>query len=245
MKRPKDWSDPNKLADEVLVSATLQGDKSAYRVLVERYQDRLIRVALDILKNSSDAEDVVQESFVKAFLSLAKFKGQASFYTWLHRITFNMAVDLQRKNQRRGGQHFEYSEDVSVSSNITSRDISHANSGSVSVSQNPASQNIEGPQEALLRRETGERIDRVLASLSYEHRAVIILREVDGLDYEEIAAALGVPRGTVMSRLFYARRALQEALKEFAPDGSLARGAGGGEDTETSAVVKPNKRAQG
>jgi RNA polymerase sigma-70 factor (ECF subfamily) len=214
MNRPKEGGSPDNLPDEALVSATLSGDKGAYRVLVERYQERLLRVALDILKNSSDAEDVVQESFVKAFLSLEKFKGQSSFYTWLHRITFNMAVDLQRKNQRRGGQHFEYKEDFSVSSNMRGSDANENGGGNDEL----LAQNIEGPQEALLRRETGKKIDEVLSQLSDEHRAVITLREVDGLDYEEIAAALGVPRGTVMSRLFYARKALQRALREFAPD---------------------------
>jgi RNA polymerase sigma-70 factor (ECF subfamily) len=240
MNRPKDGSDPKNLPDEALVSATLRGDKSAYQLLVERYQGRLLRVALDILKNSSDAEDVVQESFVKAFLSLDKFKNQASFYTWLHRITFNMAVDLQRKNQRRGGQHFEYKEDFSVSSTIGSTDMAATGGSEV-----PFSQNIEGPQEALLRRETGKKIDQVFASLSDEHRAVITLREVDGLDYEEIAAALGVPRGTVMSRLFYARKALQQALKDFAPDSSQQHSNSEGVDMNTSSAIKSTRRARG
>jgi RNA polymerase sigma-70 factor (ECF subfamily) len=245
MNRPKDGSDPHNLPDQnlsdgALVSATLRGDKRAYQVLVERYQGRLLRVAMDILKNSSDAEDVVQESFVKAFVSLDKFKNQASFYTWLHRITFNMAVDLQRKNQRRGGQHFEYKEDFSVSRSTGSDDISATGGAEV-----PFSQNIEGPQEALLRRETGKKIDQVFASLSDEHRAVITLREVDGLDYEEIAAALGVPRGTVMSRLFYARKALQQALREFAPESAQQRSDGEVEDMSTSSVVTPTKRARG
>jgi len=255
MNIPKDGSDRDKIADESLVSATLSGDKSAYRVLVERYQARLLRVALDIVKNGSDAEDVVQESFVKAFLSLDKFKGQASFYTWLHRITYNMAIDLKRKNQRRGGQHFEYNEEVSVSSNVGSADLA-VNAGATAyvspnavsqnpVSQSPLSQNVEGPQEALLRRETAKKIDQVFSSLSDEHRAVITLREVDGLDYEEISAALGVPRGTVMSRLFYARKALQEALKEFAPEGALQHSAGEVVDTKTSAVVKSTRSARG
>jgi RNA polymerase sigma-70 factor (ECF subfamily) len=246
MNRPNDGSNlqnrpHSNLSDGALVSATLSGDKSAYRVLVERYQGRLLRVALDILKNSSDAEDVVQESFVKAFLSLDKFKNQASFYTWLHRITFNMAVDLKRKNQRRGGQHFEYKEEVSVSNSVGSTDIGVTEGANV-----PFSQNIEGPQEALLRREAGKKIDQVFASLSDEHRAVITLREVDGLDYEEIAAALGVPRGTVMSRLFYARKALQQALREFAPERTGQLVDNDIQDTSNrSGEVKNTKRARG
>lgn len=221
MNRPKNGGTPNKMADEALVASTLKGDREAYRLLVERYQGRLLRVALDIVKNSADAEDVVQESFVKAFLSLDKFRNQSSFYTWLHRITFNMAVDLQRKNQRRGGQHFEYKEDFGVSSTIQVPD-----KGAGAGDDLPVSQNIEGPQEALLRRETGRKIDEVFARLSDEHRAVITLREVDGLDYEEIAVALGVPRGTVMSRLFYARKALQEALRDYAPESTRVEDSG-------------------
>lgn len=247
MNRPKEGGTPANLNDEALVSATLRGDRDAYRQLVERYQGRLLRVAFDIVQNASDAEDVVQESFVKAFLSLNKFKNQSSFYTWLHRITFNMAVDLQRKNQRRGGQHFEYKEEFNVLNNIRG-----PNNESKDGEEVPLSQDLEGPQEALLRKETGRKIEQVFSQLSDEHRAVITLREIDGLDYEEIAAALGVPRGTVMSRLFYARKALQEALRELAPDS--IRGASGNPDASGNnerkkandeVQDKPTKTARG
>jgi len=241
MNRPKEGGPPANLNDEALVSATLRGDRNAYRQLVERYQGRLLRVAFDIVQNPSDAEDVVQESFVKAFLSLDKFKNQSSFYTWLHRITFNMAVDLQRKNQRRGGQHFEYKEDFDVLNNIRG-----PNSESKDREGVPLSQGLEGPQEALLRKETGRKIEQVFSRLSDEHRAVITLREIDGLDYEEIAAALGVPRGTVMSRLFYARKALQEALREFAPD-SIRNTSGDASDEKGNVAIedKSTRTARG
>jgi RNA polymerase sigma-70 factor (ECF subfamily) len=241
MNRPKEGGPPANLNDEALVSATLRGDRNAYRQLVERYQGRLLRVAFDIVQNPSDAEDVVQESFVKAFLSLDKFKNQSSFYTWLHRITFNMAVDLQRKNQRRGGQHFEYKEDFDVLNNIRG-----PNSESKDREEVPLSQGLEGPQEALLRKEAGRKIEQVFSRLSDEHRAVITLREIDGLDYEEIAAALGVPRGTVMSRLFYARKALQEALREFAPD-SIRNTSGDASDEKGNVAIdkKSTRTARG
>ena len=241
MNRPKEGGPPANLNDEALVSATLRGDRNAYRQLVERYQGRLLRVAFDIVQNPSDAEDVVQESFVKAFLSLDKFKNQSSFYTWLHRITFNMAVDLQRKNQRRGGQHFEYKEDFDVLNNIRG-----PNSESKDREEVPLSQGLEGPQEALLRKEAGRKIEQVFSRLSDEHRAVITLRELDGLDYEEIAAALGVPRGTVMSRLFYARKALQEALREFAPD-SIRNTSGDASDEKGNVAIdkKSTRTARG
>jgi len=241
MNRPKEGGTPANLNDEALVSATLRGDRDAYRQLVERYQGRLLRVAFDIVQNTSDAEDIVQESFVKAFLSLDKFKNQSSFYTWLHRITFNMAVDLQRKNQRRGGQHFEYKEEFNVLNNIRG-----PNNESKDGEEVPLSQGLEGPQEALLRKETGKKIEKVFSQLSDEHRAVITLREIDGLDYEEIAAALGVPRGTVMSRLFYARKALQDALREFAPDSMRRADSDDSDEKENAAIAdKPTRTARG
>jgi RNA polymerase sigma-70 factor (ECF subfamily) len=169
-------------------------------------------MALKVVKNQHDAEDIVQESFVKAFLSLDKFKGQSLFFTWLYRITFNMAVDYQRRSQRRGGQHFEYKEQIGVSRGVGSNATEGAGE------EQPLAQNVEGPHEALVRKQTGKKLDQAFAQLSDEHRAVITLREVDGLDYEEISQALGIPRGTVMSRLFYARKMLQRALKEIAPD---------------------------
>lgn len=199
--------------DNELVRMTLSGDKEAYRALVERYQGRLFTTALDIVKTREDAEDVVQETFVKAFLSLAQFKGQSSFYTWLYRICFNMAIDIRRKAGRRGGTHLEYKEHMSVNKGPAQDGIREGGSGGAA----HHTQNVEGPHDALARKELGRKIQEVLGELSEEHRAVIMLREVDGLDYEEIAHAIGVPKGTVMSRLFYARKALQKALEEFAP----------------------------
>ena len=207
--------------DEDLIAATLEGDRSAYRIIVERYQPRLLRMVFDLLKNQADAEDIVQESFVKAFLSLDKFKGDSSFFTWLYRITFNLAVDFQRKAQRRGGTHFEYKEQIDVSKRDRDEGVM---AGELPMA--PLSQSVEGPHEALLRKETAQKLEQVFATLSDEHRLVMALREIDGLDYEEIARILGVPRGTVMSRLFYARRALQRALEEFKPDSLLSIGSG-------------------
>jgi RNA polymerase sigma-70 factor (ECF subfamily) len=181
-------------------------------------------MALDIVKNREDAEDVVQESFVKAFLSLDKFKGESSFFTWLYRIAFNMAVDVKRKSARRGGNHVEYKESLGVSPSGSSE----ADSGG---SLGAPVQHVEGPHEALARKQAGRKIQKVLSELSEDHRAVITLREIDGLNYEEISEALGIPRGTVMSRLFYARKALQKALREFAPETTSSE-AGSDEQTE-------------
>ena len=199
--------------DNELVRMTVAGDKEAYRALVERYQGRLFTTALDIVKTREDAEDVVQEAFVKAFLSLGQFRGQSSFYTWIYRICFNMAIDIRRKAGRRGGTHLEFKEHTGVNRAAVQDGARETAVGGLA----NHSQNLEGPHDALARKELGRKIQEVLGELSEEHRAVIMLREVDGLDYEEIAEAIGVPKGTVMSRLFYARKALQKALEEFAP----------------------------
>jgi RNA polymerase sigma-70 factor (ECF subfamily) len=214
-------ADLSTLRDDELVNMTRGGDREAYRTLVERYQGRLLAMALDILKTREDAEDVVQETFVKAFLSLGQFKGESSFYTWLYRICFNMAVDIRRKAARRGGTRREYKEQVSVNNGAEGSWDQGASLGS------DIGQRVEGPHDALARKELGRKIQEVLGELSEEHRAVITLREIDGLDYEEIAVAIGAPKGTVMSRLFYARRALQKALQEFAPPISHEEGTEG------------------
>jgi RNA polymerase sigma-70 factor (ECF subfamily) len=223
--------------DNDLVRMTLAGDKEAYRALVERYQARLLSTALDIVKTREDAEDVVQETFVKAFLSLGQFKGQSSFYTWLYRICFNMAIDIRRKAGRRGGTHLEYKEHSGVNRAAVQDGAREAPGGGLA--NHP--QNVEGPHDALARKELGRKIQEVLGELSEEHRAVITLREVDGLDYEEIAQAIGVPKGTVMSRLFYARKALQKALEEFAPPQSTGVGQ---EQLDTSDAPKRGRPAK-
>lgn len=200
--------------DDQLVELSLSGDKDAYRQLVEKYQNKLFSLAFDILKTREDAEDVVQETFVKAYLSLKSFKGQSSFYTWLYRIAYNMSIDVKRRLNRRGGNHIEFRETSAV--NNSGAGGEDGGFGPTPVPDD--AQTIEGPSEALYRKETGSRIREVLSELSPEHRAVVVLREVDGLNYDEISEATGVPKGTVMSRLHYARKALQKALRELAPN---------------------------
>jgi RNA polymerase sigma-70 factor (ECF subfamily) len=204
---------PKAKTDIDLVQLTRAGDREAYRALVERYQGRLLHIALEIVKSREDAEDVVQETFVKAFLSLGNFKGESSFYTWIYRICTNMAIDIRRKVARRGGTHVEYKE-----SNVVQRSVGGESADSGGATTLPEHlQNVEGPHDALIRKETGKKLQDVLSDMSPEHREIVVLREVDGLDYEEIADALGVAKGTVMSRLFYARKALQKALRDIAP----------------------------
>lgn len=197
-----------------LVSRAAGGDKEAYRLLVEKYQRRLFTLAFEIVRSREDAEDIVQESFVKAFLSLPEFRNQSGFFTWVYRIAYNLAIDFKRRTSRRGGETVEYDERTHVGG----------------VFDQMAGQ-IDAPDQALLRRQQGQKIEFALQEISPEHRAVIVLREIDGLAYEEIADTLQISKGTVMSRLHYARKRLQRALDEFAPNEFTAPEFSGGDVT--------------
>lgn len=190
--------------DEAELARVRAGDREAYRYFVEKYQERAHAIAFSVVRDAHDAEDIVQESFVKAYLSLAEFRAESGFYTWLYRIVYNMAVDFKRRAQRRQKSGLPAE---------TVAGVDESPAGGI-LSTQPA-----GPQDMALRKEQGRAIGQVLAALSDEHRAVMVLREVDGLSYDEIARVVGVSKGTVMSRLFYARRKMQEALAEFAPSG--------------------------
>lgn len=188
--------------EQILASKARGGDKEAYRRLVEKYEKRVFAIAFQIVRSKEDAEDIMQESFVKAYMSLKDFKGESSFYTWLYRIVYNMSLDFKRKISRRGTQPTEFDE-------------SKLSSGSIG--EGIVSGSVRGPHEEYLSREQAGLIQKVLNELSDDHRIVITLREIDGLSYDEIARIVGVSKGTVMSRLHYARKRLQSALKEYAP----------------------------
>lgn len=192
--------------EQALISQSAQGDREAFRALVERYQGRLLRLVRTLVRSREDAEDIVQESFVKAYQSLRGFRGDASFYTWLYRIAFNMAIDFKRKVARKAqDSHVEINE-LDKRQGLASSDAS--------------------PAEIIQVKEDRELISSALKELSEDHRAVIVLREVDGLSYEEIAKITGVSIGTVMSRLHYARKKLQERLSQVAPPGSRLTSSG-------------------
>jgi RNA polymerase sigma-70 factor (ECF subfamily) len=186
-----------KISDSELVKRASSGDKSAYRVLLEKYQQRVLAIAFDVVKSREDAEDVAQETFVKAYLSLPDFKGESSFYTWLYRIAYNMAIDFRRRSNRRGGAAVEF--DESRVEGVADESLTLQN-------------RFGTPHELMIRKEESQQIQKVLAELSEEHRAVVTLREIDGMSYEEIAEVIGVSKGTVMSRLHYARKRLQQGL---------------------------------
>jgi RNA polymerase sigma-70 factor (ECF subfamily) len=177
--------------EAVLIKRTTAGDTTAFRSLVEKYQTRMFGHAFGIVKSKEDAEDVVQEAMVKAYLALPKFEGKAAFSTWLKKIVVNFAIDWKRRNNRRGGTHEELDEKI-----ISDGDERF------------------NPSTTFFRKEESKRINKVLSQISEEHREVVILREIDGLSYEEIARTIGISVGTVMSRLHYARKKLQLGLQE-------------------------------
>jgi RNA polymerase sigma-70 factor (ECF subfamily) len=183
--------------DRTLVERCQAGELEAYEILVGRYRQRVYSLAYGMLRNEQDATDLSQETFVKAWQAIRGFKKNASFYTWLYRITTNLCIDFVRKRDRR--PTVPYEEAVDPDSDV---DVEIA----------PSNQPL--PSEEVRRKELREQIDVALQELSPEHRVVIQLREYEGLDYAEIAKAVGCQIGTVMSRLHYARKHLQKLLKD-------------------------------
>ena len=179
-----------------LVRLAGNGDKEAFRELVERYQRRVLAVVMGMLHDREAALEVTQETFIKAFRSIGRFKGDASFYTWIYRIGVNLCIDHQRRESRYvqvAPDPDEPGEDITPPS--------------------PEELERDHPFEMAHSSEIGAHLVEAIKELTPEHRAVILLREVDGLSYEEISQALDCPKGTVMSRLHYARRHLQARLR--------------------------------
>jgi RNA polymerase sigma-70 factor, ECF subfamily len=191
------------LADTTLVALARDGNRSAYEVLVKRYQRKSLTVAHEIMRSREDAEDVVQDALIKAFRGLKFFKGESRFSTWLYRIIYTTAIDAKRKRSRRGGDTREYDEslhEAACESGLASEIIGGR---------------FTGPEQVAQQNQELGLLSEALDTLSEEHRTVLVLREIDGLAYEEIADVVGVTKGTVMSRLFYARKRLLEVTKEL------------------------------
>lgn len=180
--------------DAAVVERAQAGDRDAFRVLVERYQGRVFRLALRVMRDEEQARDVSQEAFLKVYRSIDRFEGRSSFYTWLYRLVMNLCLDMKRRD--KSGRHVEWNEEVALDTE-----------GEVS---GPAP--LAAPAQSLERAELRESMRKAIDGLPDDARRTFLLREVDGLSYSEIATALEIPKGTVMSRLHYARRRLREAL---------------------------------
>lgn len=177
-----------------LIDRSRKGDSEAFGVLVERYQRRVVGVALAVVHNQDDAIELAQETFIRAFENLAKFESRSSFSTWLYRIAANLAIDFWR----REGRHV----------------VLHGEDAENEIGKMPTSQGDSFKEVS--RSELSARLKQALEELTPEHRAVILLREVEGMSYDEISDVLQCPRGTVMSRLHYARTHLRNILKDVA-----------------------------
>jgi RNA polymerase sigma-70 factor (ECF subfamily) len=178
--------------DRRLIADVVAGRTEAFAELVGRYQDRLFHVAYRVVDNPDDAADVVQDVFVNAFQSLSTFKGDSEFFTWLYRIAFNTAISFKRRKK------------VTVS--LDGRRDSDPSLEPIDPSLDSA------PGSDLERREDERVLTEALTKLSGEHRAVLVLKDLEGMKYEEIAEVMGVPIGTIRSRLHRARLELRNLL---------------------------------
>ncbi len=184
--------------DHELVIRSQRGDHAAFEELVNRYRQKAFAMIYQMVRNEQDAWDLAQEAFVRAWKSLPKFKGDSAFFTWFYRITTNVTIDWLRKKQVAG--HVEFDDRVAMQeADPASRLLP---------SQAPA------PEEHMRRLELGDRLQAAIGLLSPEHRAVILLKEIEQLQYHEIAEVMQCSIGTVMSRLFYARKKLQTLLRD-------------------------------
>jgi RNA polymerase sigma-70 factor (ECF subfamily) len=181
-------------ADETeLIQRAKSGDSLAFGALVERYQRRVVGVAFAVAHNQDDALELAQETFIRAYENLGKFEFRSSFSTWLYRIAANIAIDFRR----REGRHV----------------VLHGDDAESELGRLPSPRGDSFSETS--RRELSQRIKGALKELTPEHRAVILLRELEGLSYDEISEVIQCPRGTVMSRLHYARNRLREILKDL------------------------------
>ncbi len=184
-------------ADAEVIRRVQGGEREAYRELVLKYQQKVYGVVWGMVQNPEDAREITQEAFIKAFKSLDRFRFDASFYTWLYRITVNLTIDFRRRASKRYTDEFDEGRQYKDEA------------GTVATPHTEAS-----PSKRLERKRLADRIHAAIDQLPPDQRTAIILRELEGLSYKEIAVAMDCAEGTVMSRLFYGRKKLQEILKD-------------------------------
>jgi RNA polymerase sigma-70 factor, ECF subfamily len=187
-------------SDQLLVERVQQGDKAAFDILVGKYQHKIIKLVGRYVRDQDEAQDVAQDAFIKAYRALASFRGESAFYTWLYRIAINTAKNQLASNKRRA-------EDFDL-------DL-----------QDPDQYEMHGrlrdgdtPEGLALTEEIRETVNQAIEALPEDLRTAIVLREIEGLSYEEIAAAMECPVGTVRSRIFRAREAIDKRLKPLLDD---------------------------
>jgi RNA polymerase sigma-70 factor (ECF subfamily) len=175
-----------------MISRCQQGDQEALKEIFDKYHKKVYRIAYGVVRHREEALDIVQEVFIKLFRSIKNFKGKSHFYTYLYRMVMNTAIDHARKT----GKQF-----------IASLD----EEGSFE----PSDELEKGPERILLQKELEERVKGAMEKLPAEQRAALIFRDVEGLSYQEMAESMGCSIGTVMSRLHYGRKRIQELLKDY------------------------------
>lgn len=184
--------------DKPLVARCQQGDTAAFDELITRHRNRAFAMMYQMIRNEEDAWDLTQDAFVKAWKNIGRFRGESAFYTWLYRILMNVGLDWLRKKQVKGDAEFD---DTIGLKNVAA--------GATTAPR----KDLE-PSEKIADAEIRKRVDAAILKLTPDHRAVIVMRELDGMDYQEIADTVGCTLGTVMSRLFYARKKLQTLLRD-------------------------------
>ena len=186
------------------VQRSQDGDQEAFSELVRKYQKRVYYLAYGMLGNREDALDIAQEAFLKAFRSLKGFQGGGGFYTWLYRIAYNLSIDFMRKEWRKKNLEYRDNQDLTEEEDPVIRVPSSSH-----------------PGQEMAQKELNRVIMDAIQSLPEEHRSVILLREMEGLSYEDIAKTLRIRKGTVTSRLHYARQELQKNLMPYIKEGEI------------------------
>lgn len=185
-------TDGSSLTDDELIARVQAGESSVFNVLVARYQRRVQQLAITLMRNECDAQEISQEGFFRAYLSIHRFRGESSFYTWLHRIVVNLAIDVKRHPFRQRLDWEYIAEKVDDTRCLDLPRVANSD-----------------PYEATVRKELKRGLNAALSRLNTFHRAVIVMRELEGMSYQDMASTLRISKGTVMSRLFHARRRLQ------------------------------------
>ncbi len=189
------------LIDLDLVRRCQAGDNAAFEQLVVRYQRKVYTIALGMVRSPDDAMDIAQETFIKVHRYVANFQGSSSFYTWLYRIIVNLCIDHLRRRNRFASTEIDE----------RTMDKAELDGGGLLLSSNLGS----NPAKSIGRRELAEQIQYAVDRLPPYHRAVILMREVEGMSYSEMAKAMRVSKGTIMSRLHHARQKMQRALGDY------------------------------